>query len=145
MSADTFANHILPDLPLAGIMDRFVIRQVNIPKRTNNLENSCTANASAISSSDEGGTSEHPLPSSKKQKVSTRDYEKTRTRGWDEKWNTGRSWLEFDEHTQTMHYLWCRKHVSTNSRANKSTFIWGKSVKHKSFQNVNNKGGHDKF
>ena len=125
MAADMFAKRILPDLPLASIMDRFVIWQVKIPKRPNDLENPLTANASATSSSDEGGTSEHPLPSSKKQKVSTRDYEKTRTRGCDEKWKTDKSWLQFDEHPQTRHFLWCRKHVLTNSRANKSAFIRG--------------------
>ena len=51
---------------------------------------------------------------------SSKDYEKTRSCGWDKNWRINCPWLEYDEDNDMMYCSWCRKHVATYAHANRT-------------------------
>ena len=79
-------------------MDKFIIRQPN--KRSNNSESSNIGSVSTSSSHEE--VAESSSSSAKKHKNS-KDYEKTRPRGWNKNWRIDRRWLEYDEDSEVMY------------------------------------------
>jgi len=95
-------------------MDKFVVRSGK----------SKDAQKDTPTASDSGTTTTSAKNVKKRRST---EYEHNRPdRGFDEKWQAGRPWLELKEEPDTtMFCSWCRQHMKADSRAHQSAMLRG--------------------